>query len=237
MSGIKTRLEILQKEIPKEVQLMAVSKGQPSEKIKEATECGLSLFGENYVQEFLEKWEATQMNPVPAEAEIKPEDDIQWHFIGHLQTNKVKYIIDKVSSIDSVDSLKLFQTIHKEAQKIQKKISILIEINVGGEKTKSGISPKDVHSLLQALPKSPWVELQGLMAIPPFHEDPEKSRPYFKKMRTLQKELQRQFPQFSLTELSMGMTHDFKIAIEEGATQVRIGEGIFGKRQKWALRV
>ena len=96
MSDIKTRLEILQKEIPKEVQLIAVSKGQPIEKIKEAMECGLSLFGENYVQEFLEKWAAIQMDPVPAKAGIKPGDDIRWHFIGHLQTNKVKYIIDKV---------------------------------------------------------------------------------------------------------------------------------------------
>ena len=218
MSDIKTRLKILQKEIPKEVQLIAVSKGHRLEKIKEAVECGLTSFGENYVQEFLEKWGTMG-------------EDIQWHFIGHLQTNKVKYIIDKVSSIDSVDSLKLFQTIEKEAQKIQKKIPILIEINIGEEKTKSGILPKDAHSLLQALPKSSWVEFQGLMAIPPYFEDPEKSRPYFKKMSTLQKELQRQFPQFFLKELSMGMTHDFKIAIEEGATQIRIGEVSFGNRQ------
>lgn len=228
MSDIKTRIEAIQAEItqtalskgrnPEEIQLIAVSKGQPLEKIKEAMECGLTCFGENYVQEFLEKWEVLGSKP-------------SWVFIGHLQTNKVKYLADKISAIHTVGSLKLFQMIQKEAEKARKKIPVLIEINIGEEKTKSGVFPKDVSNLLKSLPQSPWVKLQGFMIIPPFYEDPEKSRPYFKKMAMLQKELQKQFPQYSLKELSMGMTHDFKIAIEEGATQVRIGEGIFGKRQ------
>lgn len=218
MSEIKIRIETLQKEIPQDVQLIAVSKGQPIEKIKEAMDYGLTVFGENYVQEFLEKWEVLGSRS-------------SWVFIGHLQTNKVKYIADKISAIHSVDSLKLFQVIHKEAEKIHKKIPILIEVNIGEEKTKSGILPKDVSVLLKSLPQSPWVQVQGLMTIPPFNDDPEQSRPYFKKMVELQKELQKEFSRFSLKELSMGMTHDFKIALEEGATQVRIGEGIFGKRQ------
>lgn len=218
MSEIKIRIETLQKEIPKDVQLIAVSKGQPIEKIKEAMDYGLTVFGENYVQEFLEKWEALGSRS-------------SWVFIGHLQANKVKYIVDKISAIHSVDSLKLFQVLHKEAEKIHKKIPILIEVNIGEEKTKSGIFPKEAAPLLKSLPQSPWIEVQGLMAIPPFNDDPEQSRPYFKKMATLQKELQKEFSRFSLKELSMGMTHDFKIALEEGATQVRIGEGIFGKRQ------
>ncbi len=229
-SDIKTRLEALQKEIPKEVQLIAVSKGQPIEKIKEAINCGLTLFGENYVQEFLEKWNEIQMDP------RLHGDDIQWVFIGHLQTNKVKYLIDKISAIHSVDSLKLFQTIHKEATKLGKKVPILIEINIGEEKTKSGVLPKDIFGFFKEIDDhlgghDEHVPIQGLMTLPPFCEDPEKSRPYFKKLVTLQQEVQKKFPQFSLKELSMGMTHDFKIAIEEGATQIRIGEGIFGKRQ------
>lgn len=210
MSTNKQSSEI-KNNIPASVTLIAVSKGQSVEKMKEAIDAGLKCFGENYVQEFLEKW-----NELPK--------DIQWHFIGHLQTNKVKYIIDKVVSIDSVDSLKLYEVIRKEAQKIQKKISVLIEINVGEEKTKSGVLPQELPDFLKSLPKSPYIEVCGLMTIPPFSNIAEDSRPYFKKMVLLQKEA-------NLKELSIGMTHDYKIAIEEGATQIRIGEGIFGARK------
>ncbi|HBQ21623.1 MAG: YggS family pyridoxal phosphate enzyme [Deltaproteobacteria bacterium GWA2_38_16] len=212
MSDIKKNIETIQNiisEYKRPITLIGVTKNQPLEKIKEAMDAGLTHFGENYAQEFLEKW--------------KPGDDIQWHFIGHLQTNKVKYIIDKVASIQSVDSLKLFQTIHKEVQKINRVISVFIEVNIGEEPSKSGVLPQNLSSFLTTLPKSPYIEVVGLMTIPPHQEDPEKMRPYFKKIAALQKETQ-------LKELSMGMSHDFKIALEEGATYIRIGEAIFGKR-------
>ena len=242
MTEIKTRLQTLQKEIahaalskgrdPKEIKLIAVSKGQSLEKIKEAIDCGLTSFGENYVQEFLEKWKVL-------------DHKASWIFIGHLQTNKVKYIIDKVSEIHSVDSLKLFQTIQKEAQKARKKIPLLIEINIGGEKTKSGIPFHDVFAFFKEILRAygsqddrrfsqndMGIPIHGLMAIPPYFDDSEKGRPYFQKLRTLKEELNQKFPNLNLTELSMGMTHDFKIAIEEGATHIRVGEGIFGKRRE-----
>src|SRR3989338_1853884 len=236
MSEIKNRLEIIQKDItqtacaagrdPKEIKLIAVSKGQSIEKIKEAIECGLILFGENYVQEFLEKWEILSSK-------------VSWIFIGHLQTNKVKYLSDKISAIHSVDSLHLFQMIQKEAQKARKQIPLLIEVNIGEEKTKSGVPLNEVFTFFKEILQifKPWVPqddisipIQGLMSIPPYFDDPEKGRPYFQKLRNLKEELNQKFPNLNLTELSMGMTHDFKIAIEEGATHIRVGEGIFGKR-------
>lgn len=213
VSNIKKNIENIQKIIEKSkclITLIAVSKGQPVEKIQEAIDTGLHTFGENYVQEFLRKWEKFQ--------------NVNWVFIGHLQTNKVKYIIDKVSMIQTVDSLKLFETIHKEAQKISRKIPILIEVNIGKEKTKSGILPKNLKSFLNSLPSSPFVEIQGLMCIPPYQKNPEDVRPYFKKMTKLLKEC-------NLRELSMGMSHDFHIAIEEGTTQIRVGEALFGPRK------
>lgn len=219
MSEIIEKIKKIRNTLPTHVQLIAATKDQSIEKLEEAMKCGLNSFGENYVQEFLSKWEAIR-------------NKAQWHFIGHLQTNKVKVIVDKVSMIQTVDSLKLFETIHKEAQKINRKIPILLEINIGEEKTKSGIIPSELSSFMTSPPKNSNVEICGFMTIPPYAEDLEEVRPYFKKMMQLQKEMQDQFPNLNLKELSMGMTHDYTVAIEEGATIVRIGEGIFGKRKK-----
>ncbi|MEK7791109.1 MAG: YggS family pyridoxal phosphate-dependent enzyme [Deltaproteobacteria bacterium] len=227
---------------PQDIRLIAVSKLQPIEKIKLAMDAGISYLGENHVQEFLKKWEILG-------------NAAKWIFIGHLQTNKVKYLTDTISEIQTLDSLKLSTKLQQELQKKNRRLPVLIQINIGEETTKSGLFPKNLIPFLneilrlfepqndifkpqpqndileQSPPRMTYLDIQGLMAIPPYFKDPEKSRPYFRKMRELLLETQKAFPNLSLRELSMGMTHDFKIAIEEGATQVRVGEGIFGKRR------
>lgn len=227
---ISHNIEIIQKKITEtakrigspeqEIKLLAASKAQSIDKMKIAYAAGIRNFGENYVQEFLKKWEFLK-NWTP-----KPN----LYFIGHLQTNKVKYLVDKINEIQTIDSPKLIQTLLKEEEKNKKIIPIMIEINIAEEKSKRGVSPKNLISFLEALPKHPLLQIRGLMTLPPFQEDPEKTRPYFKRMRELLEESKLKYPHFELKELSMGMTHDFQIAIEEGSTQVRIGEGIFGKR-------
>ncbi len=210
---------------PHGIRLVAVAKGQPIEKIREAIEEGQVDFGENYAQELLAHvGAALRGRPETGRHRDLPQQ-INWHFIGHLQRNKVKQIIDKIALIHSVDSLELAQEIDRRTASIDKIQPILIEVNLGGEGSKTGIQPEKVKELVQKISQLKGVALNGLMTIPPFFDNPEQVRPYFRRLREICKEM-------NLSELSMGMTHDFEVAIEEGATIVRIGTGIFGERKK-----
>jgi len=225
VTEIEKNIQTIQKQIPKHVKIMGVTKGQPLEKILAAQKAGLTCFGENYVQEFLKKWGALKRD-----ASASPQHD--WVFIGHLQTNKVKYIIDKVSEIHSVDSLKLFGKIESEAQKVGRNMNVLVQVNVGDEESKFGLHLDVVFGFFKGIDArlQKHVHIKGLMTIPPYFEDPEKSRPYFRKLKSLKEALNKKFTNLNLTELSMGMSHDYKIAIEEGATQIRLGTALFGER-------
>lgn len=201
---------------PSEVKLVAVTKSQPLNKIKEAADLGLRVFGENRVQEAKIKIEQLR------------EFDIEWHMIGHLQTNKVKDAVKYFELIHSVDSEKLAMIINKEAQKIGKIQRVLIQVKLSEEETKYGIAEEKVEELLKLCMKLESLKVEGLMTIPPYFEAPEDVRPYFRKLRQLRDSLvDKGYP---LNELSMGMSHDFEIAIEEGATMVRIGTALFGQR-------
>ncbi|HZR58202.1 MAG TPA: YggS family pyridoxal phosphate-dependent enzyme [Terriglobales bacterium] len=207
---------------PGDITLMAVSKTFPPELIREAYEAGLRSFGENKVQEFSGKAEA-----------LIDLDDAGWHMIGHLQTNKSAKAVELFSAIDSVDSLRLAQRLDSAVKQPGKKISILIEISVGGEAAKSGVAPgsPELERLLQAAPQLERLEIRGLMTVPPFAEDPHQARPYFRKLRELRDSImKRRLPAVGMDVLSMGMSHDFEIAIEEGSTCVRLGTAIFGSR-------
>jgi PLP dependent protein len=200
-----------------------VTKTHPPERIREAHEVGLRLFGENRVQEFSGKSEALQ--------DLK---GARWHMIGHLQTNKVARTAELFSGVDSVDSLKLAEKLDFAARKLNKALDVLIEINVGGEGAKSGATPDSaaLEELLLAAPGLEALAICGLMTVPPFTDDPEGARPYFRKLRELRDAIAaRKLPAVSMDELSMGMSHDFEIAIEEGSTCVRVGTAIFGERQ------
>jgi pyridoxal phosphate enzyme (YggS family) len=205
-----------------DVTLMAVSKTQPSERIREAYENGIRVFGENRVQEFAGKAEALQ--------DLR---DAEWHMIGHLQTNKAAKAVELFRSVDSVDSLKLAEVLDLAARKGSKRVDVLIEINVGGESAKSGVrldSPA-LEGILLAAPRLEALNFLGLMTVPPYVEDPEDSRPYFRKLRELRDAIAaRGLPRISMDVLSMGMSHDFEVAIEEGSSCVRIGTAIFGAR-------
>ena len=202
------------------VKLLGATKTKPPEVLRWAYELGLRVFGENRVQEFLKKWEALR------------DLDIEWHFIGRLQSNKVKYIIDKVVLIHSVDRPSLVDELQKRASKKGlDKVNILLEVNVGGEETKGGVEPEHTPQLLEYILKNaPLLRVRGLMTIPPYRENPEEVRPYFRKLRELRDKLQEEF-NLELPELSMGMSHDYEVAIEEGATIVRVGSAIFGERK------
>ncbi len=200
-----------------EVLLLGASKGVPPERLREFFNCGLSTFGENRVQEFLKKWESLR------------DLSIDWHFIGRLQSNKVKYIIDKVNLIHSLDRDSLLEEIERRAKAIGKVQGVLIEVNVGGEETKGGVEPKELKAFFERCLKAENIKVLGLMCIPPYREDPQEVRPYFSLLRRLKEELEREFG-VSLPHLSMGMSHDFEVAIEEGATIVRIGTLLFGER-------
>lgn len=200
-----------------EVLLLAVSKTQSYERLLEAKCCGLNTFGENKVQELIEKYPYI--------------NDVKWHFIGHLQKNKVKYIIDKVDLIHSVDSLELAQEINKRAGLIEKKMPILVQINIGKENSKSGIFEEDVESFMEKMSAFENLIISGLMTVPPINTDEMITRNYFKKMKNLFTSIEHlNYNNFNVKYLSMGMTDDFELAIEEGANIVRIGSGIFGKR-------
>jgi pyridoxal phosphate enzyme (YggS family) len=209
---------------PPEVTLMAVSKTFAPERIREAYAAGLRVFGENRVQEFAGK-----------AGTLTDLRDAEWHMIGHLQTNKAAKAVELFTAVDSVDSLRLAGRLNDSAQQIGKKLGVLIEINVGGEAAKSGMPPEspELMELLQLAPSLEHLEFRGLMTIPPFAEDPQQARPYFRKLRELRNRiLARKLPNIRMGVLSMGMSHDFEVAIEEGSTCVRIGTAIFGERIK-----
>jgi pyridoxal phosphate enzyme (YggS family) len=201
------------------VLLVAVSKLQTIDAIVAAMGCGLGTFGENYVQELREK----QSDPRLAGA--------SWHFIGHLQSNKVKYIAPFVNVIHTVDSISLADEISRQAVKNHRTIDILIQVNTSGEESKSGIEPSELHSLVQAILPLAGIRLRGLMTIPAPKDDVEEVRPEFSKLRELCTEIRERFNLPAFKELSMGMSDDFEVAIEEGATMIRPGTVIFGARQ------
>lgn len=204
---------------PEDVTLIAVSKTKPVEMLREAYECGCRDFGENKVQELLDKYE------------VMPKD-IRWHMIGHLQRNKVKYIVDKVYLIHSVDSLRLAEEISKEAGKKNVCVNVLVEVNVANEETKFGTTCEDAKQLVQDIAKLPNICVKGLMTIAPFVENAEKNRPFFSKLKKISVDIMGEnIDNITMENLSMGMTGDYAVAVSEGATCVRVGTGIFGARQ------
>lgn len=203
---------------PKEVTLIAVSKTKPYTAIEEALPSGIIDFGENKVQELCEKYD------------ILP-DNIRWHMIGHLQRNKVKYLPGKVALIHSVDSLRLAEQIEKEFEKADLTANILIEVNMAEEESKFGITAQQTEELVREIAKFPHIKIQGLMTIAPYTENPETNRLYFRNMKKIAVDItEKNIDNVSMNVLSMGMTGDYQVAIEEGATMVRVGTGIFGER-------
>ena len=201
-----------------EVTLIAVSKTKPIEMLQEIYDENIRDFGENKVQELCDKIE-------------KMPKDIKWHMIGHLQRNKVKYIVDKVYLIHSVDSLRLAEEISREAVKKQVEVNILIEVNVAQEESKFGTTVEETATLIREIATLPGIHIRGLMTIAPFVEDPEENRGYFQKLRQLAVDIgNKNIDNVNVSILSMGMTNDYEVAIEEGATMVRVGTGIFGAR-------
>lgn len=233
--SISANLERLRNEIadtcarahrdPSAVALMAVSKMHPAEAILEAHAAGQRLFGENRVQEWQSK--AVQLTNLYR----TPPDNIptaRVHLIGPLQNNKTNKAAELFDAIDTLDSLKTAERLNRVAQLLNKHIPVLIEVKLSEEETKHGLPPTEISTLLSSLLSLTNVEVRGLMTVPPWSEDPETARPYFQQLRRLRDELQKTYP--SLTELSMGMSNDFRVAIEEGSTCVRIGTAIFGRR-------
>jgi len=209
---------------PDEVSLMAVSKTHPEQRIREAYDAGIRLFGENRVQEFASKAEKL--------LELKAAE---WHMVGHLQTNKAGKAVELFAAVDSVDSLRLAQKLNSSAEALGKKLAVLIEINVGGESAKSGVAPdsSELEEILQNAAHLEHLEFRGLMTVPPFTEDPQQARPSFRRLRELRDRIAaRQLAGIGTRVLSMGMSHDFEVAIEEGSTCVRVGTAIFGERGK-----
>ena len=207
-----------------DVALMAVSKTHPPERIREAYASGVRLYGENRVQEFASK--------AGALAELA---EAEWHMIGHLQTNKAARAAELFDAVDSVDSVKLAEKLDTAARALGKRLSVLIEINVAGEAAKSGVAPGsgELEELLLRAPQFHGLVVRGLMTVPPYTADPGEARPYFRKLRALRDAIAaRKLPAIGMEVLSMGMSHDFEIAIEEGSTCVRVGTAIFGERAK-----
>ncbi len=209
---------------PAQIALMAVTKTHPPERIIEAYNAGHRLFGENRVQEFAEK--------VGALGSFRAAD---FHMIGHLQSNKAGKAVEVFHAVDSLDSAKLGDRLNAAAARLDKTLAVLIEINIGGEDAKSGIAPESpgLEEILRAAPGWSHLRVQGLMTVPPFSDDPEGARPYFRRLRELRDKLAAQnLPAVSFEQLSMGMSHDFEVAIAEGSTCVRVGTAIFGERPK-----
>lgn len=201
-----------------EITLIAVSKTKPLSMIQEAMEGGTLDFGENKVQELVDKYEQLSKN-------------IRWHLIGHLQRNKVKYIVDKVFLIHSVDSLRLAKEISREAGKKQTTVQILIQINIAGEDSKFGLASEEAVLVIEEISKLPNIRIKGLMTIAPFVDNPEENRIHFSNMKKLFVDIRsKNIDNIDMEILSMGMTGDYEVAIEEGATMVRVGTGIFGER-------
>jgi pyridoxal phosphate enzyme (YggS family) len=211
---------------PEAIALMAVSKTVTPAAIREAYAAGLRLFGESRVQELARKAEALRDLP-----------DAEWHMIGHLQANKSNKAAELFAAVDSIDSLRLAERLNLSASHLGKKVAVLLEINVGGEVAKSGMARRspELDEILRAAPSFENLEVRGLMTVPPFTDDRNGARPYFRELRELQSELQRKIaalglPGVEMKQLSMGMSHDFEVAIEEGSTCVRVGTAIFGER-------
>ena len=203
---------------PGEVTLISVSKTKPVSMLQEAYDAGSRDFGENKVQEIMDKYPQ-----LPS--------DIRWHMIGHLQRNKVKYIVDKVALIHSVDSLRLAETIENEAAKHNVTVPILIEVNVAQEESKFGLKTEEVLSLVESVAALPHINIKGLMTIAPYVEDPEENRGIFRQLKKLIVDIAaKNINNVNMSVLSMGMTGDYQVAVQEGATMVRVGTGIFGER-------
>lgn len=215
--GIKQNIELLKTKIPEQVKLLAVSKTKPLEDLEEAYVAGMRDFGENKVQEMVRKSENFH-------------EDVRWHLIGHLQTNKVKYLIDKVYLIHSLDSVNLLSEIEKVFGKANKVANTLIQINIGREESKSGILEEDLYEFIEKIENCNHVSVKGIMVIVPIGDE-ESNRKYFRKTKKIFDELkEKEYKNINMEILSMGMTHDFITAIEEGSNLVRIGTGIFGER-------
>jgi len=209
---------------PDEILLMAVSKTFPPERIREAYEAGQRLFGENRVQEFAGKAGA-----------LSDLSGAEWHLIGHLQTNKASAAAELFAAVDSVDSLRLTRKLDAAAGQAGRMLPVLIEINIGGEAAKAGVAPDsaELDAILRAAIELEHLEIRGLMTIPPFTDKPEEARPHFRRLRSLRDQIAaRRLPRVRMDVLSMGMSHDFEAAIEEGSTCVRLGTAIFGERSK-----
>jgi pyridoxal phosphate enzyme (YggS family) len=203
---------------PDEVRLVAVSKKKPAADIDLAAAAGQFLFGENYVQEFVDK-------------RLQVEHSVEWHFIGALQSNKVKYLAEHVSLIHSVDRYSLAAEIDRQAGKRQVLANILLQVNLGMEASKAGTTAAALMDLVRQIAPLEHVRIRGLMCLPPYLSDPEQVRPYFRELRDLARQIRElDLPQVEMKELSMGMSHDFSVAIEEGATLIRVGTAIFGER-------
>lgn len=225
IAAVRKRIEVAVRRAGRsasEIALMAVTKTHPAERIREAHAAGLLLFGENRVQEFEGK--------AGALADLA---GAEWHMIGHLQTNKAGKAAELFRAVDSVDSVRLAEKLDAAARSLGKKLSVLVEINVGGEAAKSGVArdSRELEDLLLAAPRLEALEFRGLMTVPPFTDDPEEARPYFRKLRKLRDTIAaRKLPAVGMDTLSMGMSHDVEVAIEEGSTCVRVGTAIFGER-------
>lgn len=202
----------------RDILLLAVSKTKPVELIRKAVDCGLTELGENKVQEIMEKYEPMG-------------EKVSWHLIGHLQTNKVKYIIDKVKLIHSVDSVKLAQEINKRAHAAGRVQDVLVEVNAAGEESKFGIRPEETEGFIRELSELKAIRVCGLMTVAPFVENPEDNRPVFRGLKKLLIDInEKKINNINMFHLSMGMSNDYEVAIEEGSTIVRIGTSIFGAR-------
>jgi pyridoxal phosphate enzyme (YggS family) len=207
----------------REITLMAVTKTVEPARMREAHEAGIRVFGENRVQEFAAKRDA-----------LNHLKNAEWHLIGHLQSNKAAHAAELFSAIDSIDSLKLAQKLNAAAGKLGTQVPVLIEINLAHEQSKTGFVPqwRELQEFLEQAAELHHLEIRGLMAIPPFSENPEASRPYFRQLRELRDQIRRRHSEFKLNVLSIGMSHDFEVAVEEGSTCVRLGTAIFGERPK-----
>jgi hypothetical protein len=203
---------------PESVKLVGVTKTVEVERIKEAVSAGLQILGENYVQEARNKIEQ-----VGGQA--------SWHFIGRLQSNKAKYAVKLFDLIQTVDTLKLATELNRRAQPLGRVLPIIIQVNLAGEASKSGVHPAECLQLIRQLSEFTHLQIRGLMTMPPFFNDPERARPHFRRLRELSQEIaEAQLPDVEMHELSMGMSGDFEVAIEEGATLIRVGTAIFGER-------
>ncbi|MBI1740087.1 MAG: YggS family pyridoxal phosphate-dependent enzyme [Candidatus Koribacter versatilis] len=209
---------------PEDITLMAVSKTFPAQQIREAYAAGLRVFGENRVQEFADK-----------AGNLLDLRDAEWHLIGHLQTNKAAKAAELFKAVDSVDSSRLAEKLNAAARSASKTLPVLIEINVGGEEVKSGVAPgsEELEHILREAPRWGNLTIRGLMTVPPYTEDSEGARPFFRQLREIHGQIAaRRLPAVAMGVLSMGMSHDFEVAIEEGSTCVRLGTAIFGERGK-----